>query len=100
MDKELTQITFDFSEQEEPREFLSGQPVAKEIPKKKSTRGRKSIKEMEEGLHQVQVPEDEKLFQKQYYTIGEVAAMFQVNGSLLRYWEGEFEFDLRKNKKG
>ena len=26
--------------------------------------------------------------------------MFGVNVSLLRYWEGEFEFDLRKNKKG
>lgn len=100
MAKELTQITFDFSEPEEPREFLSGQPIAKEVPKKKSTRGRKSIKEMEEGLHNVQVPEDEQLFQKQYYSIGEVGAMFGVNGSLLRYWEKEFDFDLRKNKKG
>ena len=72
MSKDLTQITFDFSEPSEQREFLSGQPVQKEAPKKKSTRGRKSIKEMEEALHQVQVPDDEQLFQKQYYSIGEV----------------------------
>jgi DNA-binding transcriptional MerR regulator len=96
----LTQITFEFSGAEEQHELLSGQPLPKELPRKKSTRGRKSIKEMEEGLYQVQIPDDELLFRKQYYSIGEVAAMFSVNGSLLRYWEGEFEFDLRKNKKG
>ena len=27
---------------------------------------------------------------KMYYSIGEVAKMFQVNESLLRYWEKEF----------
>lgn len=38
---------------------------------------------------------------KLYYTIGEVASMFDVSTSLLRYWEGEFP-NLRpmKNRKG
>ena len=27
---------------------------------------------------------------KQFYTIGEVAAMFDVNETTLRYWEKEF----------
>jgi DNA-binding transcriptional MerR regulator len=29
-----------------------------------------------------------------------VADMFNVNTSLLRYWEGEFGMQLRKNRKG
>lgn len=38
---------------------------------------------------------------KLYYTIGEVAAMFDVSRSLLRYWENEFSFlTPRKNRKG
>lgn len=36
---------------------------------------------------------DEKL----YYSIGEVADMFQVNTSLIRFWEKEF--DIIKPKK-
>ena len=38
---------------------------------------------------------------KLYYTIGEVADMFEVSRSLLRYWENEFSFlTPRKNRKG
>lgn len=38
---------------------------------------------------------------KLYYSIGEVADMFGLNNSLLRYWEGEFsELKPRKNRKG
>jgi DNA-binding transcriptional MerR regulator len=40
---------------------------------------------------------------KVYYTITEVAAMFNVNSSLLRFWEKEFPTQLgkvKKNKKG
>jgi DNA-binding transcriptional MerR regulator len=41
------------------------------------------------------------LFKKQYYTIGEVAKMFQENQSLIRYWESEFDIlQPKKNKKG
>jgi len=70
------------------------------IPKK-STRGRRSLKEISQQLDQVQVPPDEILFQKQYYSIGEVAGWFQVNQSLLRYWESEFNIlKPRKNRKG
>lgn len=39
--------------------------------------------------------------EKPYYTINEVAAMFNVNASLLRYWEKEFsQIKPYKNKKG
>jgi DNA-binding transcriptional MerR regulator len=38
---------------------------------------------------------------KLYYTIGEVADMFQVNTSLIRFWEKEFTIiQPKKNKKG
>ena len=39
--------------------------------------------------------------EKTYYTINEVAEMFNVNDSLLRYWEKEFtQIKPYKNKKG
>jgi DNA-binding transcriptional MerR regulator len=72
-----------------------------EKEKTKSTRGRKSIKEMSMEADLPEIPEDEVLFSKQYYGIGEVAAMFKVNTSLLRYWESEFDIlKPRKNGKG
>jgi DNA-binding transcriptional MerR regulator len=38
---------------------------------------------------------------KVYYTIGEVADMFCVNTSLIRFWEKEFDIlKPQKNKKG
>src|SRR4030095_14371266 len=67
---------------------------SKKKPKEKDKpgkRGRKSLKEMTEDAELVNVPEDEILFRKQYYSIGEVAEMFKVNTSLLRYWETEFD---------
>ena len=49
----------------------------------------------------IQVPEDDILFKKQYYSIGEVAVMFRENQSLIRYWETEFDIlQARKNRKG
>ena len=39
--------------------------------------------------------------EKVYYSIGEVADLLQVNTSLLRYWEKEFDIlRLKKNAKG
>ncbi|MBK9103099.1 MAG: MerR family transcriptional regulator [Saprospiraceae bacterium] len=44
---------------------------------------------------------DTQNLDKLYYTIGEVAEMFEVSRSLLRYWENEFSFlTPRKNRKG
>ena len=38
---------------------------------------------------------------KLYYTIGETAKAFQVNTSLIRFWEKEFDIlQPKKNKKG
>jgi DNA-binding transcriptional MerR regulator len=67
----------------------------------KSTRGRKSIRQTAAEADLINIPEDEILFQKQYYSMGEVASMFRVNHSLLRFWENEFDIiQPRKNRKG
>ena len=69
--------------------------------KEKSTRGRKSLKEMSAGVEFIEVPEDAVLYQKMYYTIGKVAEMFKVNQSLIRLWENEFDvLKPKKNGKG
>ncbi len=128
MAKQLTQITFDFSAPEEPVKEVTPvveealvtlakeEPLPIEIPeekkagvkvivklkeKKKSTRGRKSLKDIEIGADLIQIPPDDILFQKQYYSIGDVARMFRENQSLIRYWETEFDIlQPRKNRKG
>lgn len=47
------------------------------------------------------MPYKEPVIEKLYYSIGEVADMFKVNTSLIRYWEQEFAIiKPKKNKKG
>jgi DNA-binding transcriptional MerR regulator len=130
MAKQLTQITFDFSSTEETEKTVpETAPVVIEtrqpeivneeadenlfsvIPKKikqeiiapslPGKRGRKSLKDINFSKDLIQIPDDELLFKKQYYSIGEVAAMFRENQSLIRYWEIEFDIlEPRKNRKG
>ena len=83
-------VEVDFS----PKETGNGSP-------KKSTRGRKKLSEMSVTADLINVPEDEALFQKKYYSIGLVAEMFKVNISLIRFWEKEFDIlKPKKNGKG
>jgi DNA-binding transcriptional MerR regulator len=47
------------------------------------------------------VPYKEREIEKKYFSIGEVADMFKVAASLIRYWEGEFDIIRpKKDKKG
>jgi len=47
------------------------------------------------------MPYKEKEIEKKYHTIGEVAKMFGVAPSLIRFWEKEFDIiNPKKNKKG
>ncbi len=104
----LTQISFSFEDEENEQNAtkqtveqarLTGS-IGQEI-KPKSRRGRKSLKEYNAEPDVVNVPEDEILFQKQYYSIGDVAEMFHENTSLIRYWDKEFSIlKPKKNKKG
>lgn len=56
---------------------------------------------MSAGVELIDVPADEILYQKMYYSIGKVAEMFKVNQSLIRLWENEFDIlKPKKNGKG
>lgn len=47
------------------------------------------------------MPYKEHQVEKKYHSIGEVAAIFKVNTSLIRFWETEFDsVSPKKNKKG
>lgn len=47
------------------------------------------------------MPYKDKPIEKLYYSIGEVADIFEVNVSLIRFWEKEFDIlKPKKNKKG
>ncbi len=44
---------------------------------------------------------DDKEITKLYYSISEVAELFEVSNSLIRFWESEFDIlKPKKNKKG
>jgi len=105
---ELSQITFDFIEpvphkkedkkNEREKNYSQKQGADKKV---KSTRGRKSLKSFDGQVDFVEIPEDDILFEKLYYPIGDVAHMFKVNTSLIRYWENEFDIlKPKKNTKG
>ncbi len=106
---ELAQITFDFNDpnsekKEGNRKAGSGKAepgnnVNSSI-KIKPTRGRKNLKDIVDN-DSIEIPEDEILFKKLYYSIGDVSKMFNENASLIRYWENEFEIlKPKKNAKG
>jgi DNA-binding transcriptional MerR regulator len=52
-------------------------------------------------MKEASIPEESQGDLKRYYSIGEVAKLFGVSKSLIRFWEGEFDH-LRpaKNSKG
>jgi len=72
--------------------------TATQPPQKK--RGRKSLKEVADDPDLIKTLDAVPL-DKQYYSISEVATMFKVNTSLIRYWEDEFDIlQPKKNRKG
>ncbi|WP_202552095.1 MerR family transcriptional regulator [Ginsengibacter hankyongi] len=97
----LSQITFEFENGSQKKEEENKNIVPQTLVPQKSKRGRKSLKDMGIDADLIEIPEDEILFKKQYYSIGDVAAMFKENTSLIRYWENEFSIlKPKKNKKG
>ncbi len=116
----IKQTTFDFAE--DPEDYKPGEdavpeleiilpliqedvikdenPVEQNQPKK-PLRGRMKLKDMAVNVDLLQIPTDDILFQKSYYSIGKVAEMFKENISLIRFWENEFDIlKPKKNNKG
>jgi hypothetical protein len=50
-------------------------------------RGRMAFADMDQAISKINVPDASTLAKKLYYPIGEVAGWFNVNTSLIRYWE-------------
>lgn len=129
MAKPLTQITFSFGDEDvlippppppklkpirsqppapAPTPTPSEPPIEMNSPRlglqrsdSPGKRGRRSLQENAANVDRIEIPADEELFKKQYYSIGEVARMFQEKQSLIRYWASEFEvLQPRKNRKG
>jgi DNA-binding transcriptional MerR regulator len=120
MGKTLPQITFEFAATEEAENIhpVVSSVLSKEVNEVKEPvmitkekkqeplsavgkRGRRSLKEIAIHADLINIPADDILFKKQYYSIGDVARMFRENQSLIRYWETEFDIlKPRKNRKG
>lgn len=95
VDDQIREIEFKVEENAEKLGRLKKSQV------KKSTRGRMKLSDMNAVSDLIEVPEDEVLFQKRYYSIGAVSEMFKVNVSLIRFWENEFDIlKPKKNGKG
>ena len=83
---DIPQIAFDFieplPEKKEQRKLRLENLSAKQSKvigeKIKSTRGRKSLKSFNVEADLIEIPDDEILFKKSYYSIGDVAGMFKV----------------------
>ena len=104
----LTQVTFDFNDPDAEKKAHKKDPAKRtrdsgnsHSPEKiKSPRGRKNLKDIVDS-DAITIPEDEILFKKVYYSIGDVSKMFNENASLIRYWENEFDIlKPKKNAKG
>jgi DNA-binding transcriptional MerR regulator len=96
-DEEVEDVPFTAAEKKDSTLIAS----ANKLGARKSTRGRMKLSDMDVMVDLVEVPDDVVLFQKNYYSIGEVSGMFKVNISLIRFWENEFDIlKPKKNGKG
>jgi len=78
----------------EPKEEKTEQPAEAIKEDKKTGRKEKKEKKEETGILSGWAGD------KQYYSIGEVAALFNVKTSNIRFWTNEFGLKLRTTRKG
>ncbi|WP_300600156.1 MerR family transcriptional regulator [Niabella sp.] len=91
------------ADSEEDLEEDEADEKAADLPERRppGTRGRRSVRENSIAADAVEMPDEEVLFKKHYYSMGEVTAMFKESHSLIRYWESEFDIlKPKKNGKG
>ena len=89
---------------EEELQEMPGPETAEEASSPESATGEISDSETsagqpEENAKEFELPEDWK-GDKRYYSIGEVAALFQVKTSHIRFWTNEFKLKVRTTRKG
>ncbi len=84
-----------FSEETPPEQINAvGKSRMKTRKEKETTAAKKNEKKLLPDLLADWKPE------KQYYSIGEVAALFKINTSHIRFWTNEFLLKVRTTKKG
>lgn len=76
-------------------------PVAKPKEKAKPVKpaAKKAVKEKKEEGNKTEILEG-WVAEKQYYSIGEVATLFKVATSHIRFWTKEFDMRVRTTRKG
>jgi DNA-binding transcriptional MerR regulator len=78
-------------------------PKEAEAPQEKKTEENKEevavVKSKKEEAQNIGLPEDWS-GNKQYYSIGEVATLFKVRTSHIRFWTNEFKLKVRTTRKG
>jgi DNA-binding transcriptional MerR regulator len=80
--------------------------INKELPKRKPQQEKviayknEEDEDDEEEVFEDVTPLPEWNLDKKYYTIGEVAALFEVNTSHIRFWTNEFKLRPRTTRKG
>ncbi len=83
---------------------LFGEDFTPKDPPRTSVKkgGRKVVvrKKQKEEITEADTGIDNWKPEKNYYTIGEVAALFKVNTSHIRFWTNEFKFKVRTTRKG
>ncbi|PQJ10399.1 hypothetical protein CJD36_010500 [Flavipsychrobacter stenotrophus] len=71
-------------------------PVTEELPEVEKPKTAAKKKETDA----LKLPEDWKGDGKQYFSIGEVAEVFKVKTSHIRFWTNEFKLNVRTTRKG
>jgi DNA-binding transcriptional MerR regulator len=86
---------------EEPKEEVTvpeAKPVAQE-PVAETSAPAEPTRQKRELEKEIVLPED-WTGDKQYYSIGEVAELFKVKTSHIRFWTNEFKLKVRTTRKG
>jgi DNA-binding transcriptional MerR regulator len=80
-------------------EEVPAEPKEEETEKVEEPVKPKTIGEPVAPVKKIALPEDWQ-GEKQYYAIGEVAALFKVKTSHIRFWTNEFKLKVRTTRKG
>jgi DNA-binding transcriptional MerR regulator len=89
-----------FGDEMVPEEMQVAPKVGPREPRLTAGKAERSTKEVTTTTPLETVILDGWKPQKQYYTIGEVAELFGVRTSHIRYWTTEFELKVRTTRKG
>jgi DNA-binding transcriptional MerR regulator len=80
-------------------EVATPEDITPPEPEPETTPVPEPVAEKEEQVKSFEFPEDWK-GEKKYYSIGEVATLFGVKTSHIRFWTNEFKLNVRTTRKG